>query len=88
MRDPKLTKFISVRMPPEMHKALKHLAIADDRSLDGYIRRVLSEHVRKASLNESQPNPVSIPPISVSVSGRALSSQQKFNPDDYRTVSE
>lgn len=36
---------ISIRLDPEVKAALERLAKADDRSLSGYINRVLKSHV-------------------------------------------
>lgn len=38
---------MSVRVPADVNKALKELAKADGRHLQGYVGRVLAEHVKR-----------------------------------------
>jgi len=40
-------KRVSLRLPDELHKALKELATQENRSLNGQIIYILKEYIRK-----------------------------------------
>lgn len=42
-------KTVSVSMPPELYEIIKRLAEEEVRSVPGYIRVVLREHIQKSS---------------------------------------